>query len=179
MQPYVQHTASPNASPSHSDGFSGPTGIGSSHESEAQYALDASHHAFRLEVRDSTISTAWLGPKLGRPAKLPHIATMEDEADTPTERHPLATQGTRYSAVADEANTPTEHRPLVSRGTRCGRAVVAGAALLSSGVMLSSRTRTNLAVESGAQPTGDPCYVDGTEDFPQGLQNLAGYETLG
>ena len=81
--------------------------------------------------------------------------------------------------MEDEADTPTEQRPLASRGTRCGRAVVAGAALLSSGVMLSSRTRTNLAVESGAQPTGDPCYVDGTEDFPQGLQNLAGYETLG
>ena len=82
--------------------------------------------------------------------------------------------------MEDEADTPTEQRPLVARGTtRYGRAVVAGAALLSSGVMLSSRTRTNLAVESGAQPTGDPCYVDGTEDFPQGLQNLAGYETLG
>ena len=124
-------------------------------------------------------SLASLGTAREDPGKLPHIATMEDEADTPTEQRPLATQGTRYSAVTDEADTPTEHRPLVSRGTRCGRAVVAGAALLSSGVMLSSRTRTNLAVESGAQPTGDPCYVDGTEDFPQGLQNLAGYETLG
>ena len=155
-------------------------GVGYSHQSEAQYAVGASHDAFRLGVRDSTISAGLssLGTAREDPAKLPRPTKM-DEADTPTEQRPLATQGTRYSAVADEANTPTEHRPLVSRGTRCGRAVVAGAALLSSGVMLSSRTRTNLAVESGAQPTGDPCYVDGTEDFPQGLQNLAGYETLG
>ena len=92
------------------------------------------------------------------PAKLPHTATMEDEADTPTEQRPL----------------------VVSRGTRCGRAAVAGAALLSSGVMLSSRARTtNFVVETEAQPTGDPCYVDGTEDFPEGLQNVAGYATLG
>ena len=104
-------------------------------------------------------------PKLGQPktrqggpATLPHIATMEDEADT-----------------------PTEQRPLVARGTtRYGRAAVAGAALLSSGLLLSARTtRTNLAVVTAAQPTGDPCYVDGTEDFPQGLQNVAGYEKLG
>ena len=82
--------------------------------------------------------------------------------------------------MEDEADTPTEQRPLVSRGRRCGRAAVAGAALLSSGLMLSARsTRTNLVVETEAQPTGDPCYVEGTEDFPQGLQNVAGYEALG
>ena len=64
--------------------------------------------------------------------------------------------------------------------TRYGRAAVAGAALLSSGLLLSARTtRTNLGVVTAAQPTGDPCYVDGTEDFPQGLQNVAGYEKLG
>ena len=105
-----------------------------------------------------------LVPKLGQPQNstgrptLPHIATMEDEADT-----------------------PTEQRPLVARGTtRYGRAAVAGAALLSSGLLLSARTtRTNLAVVTAAQPTGDPCYVDGTEDFPQGLQNVAGYQKLG
>ena len=91
------------------------------------------------------------------PAKLPHTATMEDEADTPAEQRPLTTGRTRY-----------------------GRAVVAGAALLSSGVMLSSRARTtNLVVETEAQPTGDPCYVEGTEDFPEGLQNVAGYQRLG
>ena len=83
--------------------------------------------------------------------------------------------------MEDEADTPTEQRPLVARGTtRYGRAAVAGAALLSSGLLLSARTtRTNLAVVTAAQPTGDPCYVDGTEDFPQGLQNVAGYEKLG
>ena len=61
-------------------------------------------------------------PKLGQPktrqggpATLPHSATMEDEADT-----------------------PTEQRPLVARGTtRYGRAAVAGAALLSSGLPVS------------------------------------------
>ena len=79
--------------------------------------------------------------------------------------------------MEDEADTPTEQRPLASRGTRCGRAVVAGAALLSSGVMLSSRARTtNLVVETEAQPTGDPCYVDGTEDFPEGLQMWPGMQ---
>ena len=83
--------------------------------------------------------------------------------------------------MEDEADTPTEQRPLVARGTtRYGRAAVAGAALLSSGLLLSARTtRTNLAVVTAAQPTGDPCYVDGTEDFPQGLQNVAGYQRLG
>jgi hypothetical protein len=83
--------------------------------------------------------------------------------------------------MEDEADTPTEQRPLhQTRGTRCGRAVVAGAALLSSGLLLSARTtRTNFVVETEAQPTGDPCYVEGTEDFPQGLQNVAGYEALG
>ena len=83
--------------------------------------------------------------------------------------------------MEDEADTPTEQRPLVARGTtRYGRAAVAGAALLSSGLLLSARTtRTNLAVVTAAQPTGDPCYVEGTEDFPQGLQNVAGYEKLG
>ncbi len=83
--------------------------------------------------------------------------------------------------MEDEADTPTEQRPLVARGTtRYGRAAVAGAALLSSGVMLQARTtRTNLVVETEAQPTGDPCYVEGTEDFPEGLQNVAGYQKLG
>ena len=83
--------------------------------------------------------------------------------------------------MEDEADTPTEQRPLhQTRGTRCGRAAVAGAALLSSGLVLSSRARTtNVVVETEAQPTGDPCYVEGTEDFPEGLQNVAGYATLG
>ena len=138
-------------------GFSAVRGVGYSHESEAQYAVDAPYHAFRSGPDKIPIFDGLAQPRhpLGRPAKLPHNATMEDEADTPTEQRPL-------------------HQ---TRGTRCGRAVVAGAALLSSGVMLSSRARTtNLVVETEAQPTGDPCYVDGTEDFPEGLQMWPGMQ---
>lgn len=82
-----------------------------------------------------------------------------------------------------EATTPTEQRPLTGGRTRYGRAVVVGATVLSTSLMLQARatqhTTAAFAVASGGQPEGDPCYVEGTVDFPQGLQNVAGYETLG
>ena len=51
----------------------------------------------------------------GGPATLPHIATMEDEADTPTEQRPLVARGTTRYGRAAVAGPPSVLGPPALR----------------------------------------------------------------